>query len=157
MEARHLRSPLCLCTRCAKKDSGKAAINRRWTDQLGRVKTVSEEEIMKMYENPEPRAVPVDDELREQARQLFDFQRPMSHDPVGEPSHVDSPPHYNTGEIEAIDAIRIALGPEGFIAYCQGNAMKYVWRARYKGAFVQDLAKAVWYLRQAMGDDPREA
>lgn len=58
---------------------------------------------------------------------------------------VNSPPHYNTGHIECIDAIRAALGPEGFVAYCQGNAIKYLWRFRYKGRASEDLDKAIWY------------
>jgi hypothetical protein len=70
---------------------------------------------------------------------------------------VDSPPHYSAGEIECIDAIRAALGPQGFAAFCRGNALKYLWRAELKNASpTQDLLKAVWYTRMASGDDPRK-
>ena len=62
---------------------------------------------------------------------------------------VNSPPHYNQGEIECIDAIREMLGLEGFIAYCRGNALKYTWRCKYKGKPAEDLAKAQWYLKRA--------
>jgi hypothetical protein len=58
---------------------------------------------------------------------------------------VKEPEHYRTGEIECIDAIRAALGPEGFTAYCQGNVLKYAWRWRFKGG-VEDLRKAQVYL-----------
>ena len=58
---------------------------------------------------------------------------------------VDSPPHYNQGDIECIDAIAAALGPN-FKYYCQGNAMKYLWRHEYKGKPDEDLKKAQWYL-----------
>jgi hypothetical protein len=81
---------------------------------------------------------------------------------VGEPcrenySHVDEPPidpvnhppHYNAGDIECIDAIRAALGREGFIAYCQGNAIKYLWRHEHKGG-VEDWRKADWYINRAI-------
>ena len=44
---------------------------------------------------------------------------------------VNTPPHYTMGSIECIDAIREALGPEGFESWCQGNAMKYLWRYKY--------------------------
>ena len=58
---------------------------------------------------------------------------------------VKRPPHYTQGEVECIDAIRAALGPKRFAGYCQGNALKYIWRYEHKGG-VQDLAKAAWYL-----------
>jgi hypothetical protein len=70
---------------------------------------------------------------------------------------VNSPGHYSAGAVEAIDAIRQALGAEGFIAFCQGNVLKYVWRARFKGSFEKDMAKAAWYARMAAGDDPRKS
>lgn len=69
---------------------------------------------------------------------------------------VNSPSHYNQGGIECIDAIRAALGDEGFKAYCRGNAIKYTWRAGLKLDEVEDLKKAAWYNRMAAGDDPRK-
>ena len=68
---------------------------------------------------------------------------------------VNQPPHYTSGGIECIDALRAALTPEEFIGFCKGNAIKYLWRSRLKGATAQDLAKSVWYTRMANGDDPR--
>ena len=62
---------------------------------------------------------------------------------------VNHPPHYNQGGIETIDGIEAALGAEGFIAYCRGNAMKYLWRAAHKGAEAEDLRKAEWCCRKA--------
>jgi hypothetical protein len=58
---------------------------------------------------------------------------------------VDHPPHYNQSGIECIDAIKAALGDEGFEYYLQGNIMKYLWRYRYKNG-IEDLKKANWYL-----------
>ena len=63
---------------------------------------------------------------------------------------VNHPPHYTQGGIECIDAIRAALGDEGFIAFCRGNALKYLWRCEHKGNPVQDLEKADWYLNRAV-------
>ena len=54
--------------------------------------------------------------------------------------------HYCAGDIECIDAIRSALGPEQFAGYCRGNAMKYLWRYPLKGTPVADLRKARTYL-----------
>ena len=66
-----------------------------------------------------------------------------SHDPVNHPRH------YTAGAVECIDAIEAALGPEGFVAYCRGNALKYCWRGPLKNG-LEDLAKAVWYLQRAI-------
>ena len=64
---------------------------------------------------------------------------------------VNHPPHYQSDNgIECIDAIRAALGREGFIAYCRGNAMKYVWREKVNAA--EDLRKADWYLERAASE-----
>ena len=32
-----------------------------------------------------------------------------------------------------MNAIRTALGPEGFKAFCRGNSIKYLWRYNRKG------------------------
>jgi len=62
---------------------------------------------------------------------------------------VNSPAHYNQGEIECIDAIRAMLSPEEFIGYCRGNSLKYRWRFRYKNG-IEDLRKAEWYEKRMM-------
>lgn len=59
---------------------------------------------------------------------------------------VERPEHYNLGEIECIDAIRASMTKEEFEGYLKGSVMKYLWRYRYKGKPLQDLAKAQWYL-----------
>lgn len=68
----------------------------------------------------------------------------LSHDAVNHPTH------YCQGGIECIDAIRASLGLEGFIAYCRGNIQKYLWRADFKGAKLEDMKKAAWYLNRAI-------
>lgn len=67
---------------------------------------------------------------------------------------VQRPAHYNQGGIECIDAIRAALGDDGFRAYCLGNVIKYSWRHAHKNGS-QDRQKCAWYARMASGDDPR--
>jgi len=69
---------------------------------------------------------------------------------------VVSPPHYNSGEVECIDAIKSFLGDESFNAYCLGQVVKYVWRAGKKDCYATDLSKAKFYLACALGEDPRE-
>jgi hypothetical protein len=63
---------------------------------------------------------------------------------------VEHPCHYE-GEVECIDAIRVALG-EGFSDYCRGNAMKYIWRCDKKGKLLEDLCKARQYLTFAIDE-----
>jgi hypothetical protein len=63
---------------------------------------------------------------------------------------VNHPPHYTQGAVECIDAIHAALGDDGLVAYCRGNAIKYLWRMGQKGDAVQDLEKAVWYITKAV-------
>ena len=60
------------------------------------------------------------------------------------------PSHYTQGEIECVQAIRSMLGPEGYLAYCRGNMLKYNWRCMYKGATETDLRKARWYTEEAV-------
>ena len=66
---------------------------------------------------------------------------------------VNNPPHYNKYGVECIDAIKATLDTN-FIAYCIGNAMKYIWRHSYKGKPKEDLRKAVWYLNRAIDELP---
>lgn len=63
--------------------------------------------------------------------------------------NVNHPPHYTSGPIECINAIRAALGDEAFLAYCRGTAIKYAWRAGRKAAHAEDLRKGAWYLTRA--------
>ena len=61
---------------------------------------------------------------------------------------VNNPQHYNTGNIECIEAIQESMSPEAFKGYLKGNTMKYLWRYDYKGKPSEDLEKAVWYLNR---------
>jgi hypothetical protein len=58
---------------------------------------------------------------------------------------VNRPEHYNTGGLECIDAIRGMLSHDEYIGYLRGNALKYMWRFRYKKKPIEDLRKARWY------------
>lgn len=63
-----------------------------------------------------------------------------------QPDPVNSPSHYNSGGIEAIEAIEASLSSEGFRGYLKGNVMKYMWRHEKKAKPIEDLKKARWYL-----------
>ncbi|QOL33131.1 DUF3310 domain-containing protein [Bifidobacterium eulemuris] len=58
---------------------------------------------------------------------------------MGDP--VNHPEHYELGPFECIEL-------SGLYDFCLGNAVKYVWRHRHKGQPMQDLNKALWYLRR---------
>ena len=60
--------------------------------------------------------------------------------PIG-PDLVNHPPHY-LSHPSGIECIVVA---EHF-NFCLGNAIKYIWRAGEKGAKIEDLKKARWYL-----------
>ena len=63
--------------------------------------------------------------------------------------YVNSPPHYNTGSIECIDAIEESMTPDAFKGYLKGNIQKYMWRYEAKkGGEV--LKKAEWYLNRLL-------
>ena len=54
---------------------------------------------------------------------------------------VNHPAHYNSGNIEVIDAI-----VDWELDFIEGNVVKYVTRAKHKGDQLSDLKKARWYL-----------
>lgn len=59
-------------------------------------------------------------------------------------SSIDHPTHYNSRDIgyECIDVTQ-------YQTFCTGNAIKYLWRYRYKGKPLEDLEKARWYAYRA--------
>lgn len=65
---------------------------------------------------------------------------------------VNSPQHYKRGKFETIEVIEhITAGYDvPFVAYCVGNAVKYIDRAPYKHESPEEcLRKAAWYLTRA--------
>lgn len=62
-------------------------------------------------------------------------------DVVDEGGNINSPPHYNSHPA-GIECIEVAEHYNFNI----GNVIKYVWRAAHKGAKLEDLKKARWYL-----------
>jgi hypothetical protein len=58
---------------------------------------------------------------------------------------VNHPTHYNQGKLEVIDVIE-----DWKLGFCEGNAVKYIARAKHKGKELEDLQKARWYLDRAI-------
>jgi hypothetical protein len=57
---------------------------------------------------------------------------------------VNHPPHY-TQHPSGVECIQITE----HMNFCIGNAVKYIWRAGLKhDDAIEDLEKAVWYLRR---------
>ena len=61
---------------------------------------------------------------------------------------VNHPEHYTYASIECIDLIRELEGVEGAKSFCKGNAIKYIFRSKYKGREKEDIEKAIWYLNK---------
>lgn len=60
----------------------------------------------------------------------------MNHDPVNHPKHYTAHP-------SGVECIQITR----HMGFNLGNAMKYIWRADLKDNAIEDLEKAVWYIR----------
>ena len=56
---------------------------------------------------------------------------------------VNHPKHYNAhpSGVECIDVVE-------HMSFNLGNVIKYLWRADEKGASIEDLKKAAWYLQR---------
>ena len=61
---------------------------------------------------------------------------------------VKNPKHYELEglELEAKDIIRSVLGKEGYISWCHGTALKYLFRAGKKEDELKDYKKAKEYI-----------
>lgn len=73
-----------------------------------------------------------------------------SYDTYSNYDAVNHPQHYTQSGIECIDAIDSLTG--GYErpghGYYAGQVLKYLWRAPFKGHYLQDLEKAQWYLNR---------
>lgn len=64
--------------------------------------------------------------------------------------NVNHPEHYNSGDIECIDAMIAAFGKEFMIDFCVCTAFKYLWRHKHKNKSLEDRKKAIWYLNKSV-------
>lgn len=70
------------------------------------------------------------------------FQKTEKNDSVNHPKHYTSLGarcHSCNAEIECIEITR-------HMGFNLGNAIKYLWRANFKGKEIEDLQKAIWYI-----------
>lgn len=58
--------------------------------------------------------------------------------------NVNHPAHYNKGKIECIEFLEDQFMDRPH----EWNAVKYLCRAAFKGRQVEDLEKAIWYIRR---------
>ena len=65
---------------------------------------------------------------------------------------INKPPHYTATAIEPIEVIEAWK-----LGFCLGNVLKYVARAELKGAALEDLKKARWYLDREIKKRERES
>lgn len=127
-------------------------------EYIGKVTAISDDLVDVTFSEPDLsfnnddvfRLIPI----RRQTHQPIDKLRETFKD-ILEADMVTSPPHYNDGEIECLDAIASALGPDGFLSYCQGQIIKYTWRAGKKNDLTEDIRKAIFYAKCMIGEDPR--
>jgi hypothetical protein len=63
---------------------------------------------------------------------------------------VNRPPHY-TGHPSGIECIDVTE----HMPFCEGNAVKYLWRAGSKGDRLENLRKAAWYIARAIDLEER--
>ena len=70
--------------------------------------------------------------------------------------NVNHPNHYTKGGIECIEAIKAATESlVGMEAVCTGNAIKYLWRWKWKNG-TEDIKKAIWYLNRLLKEMEEE-
>lgn len=62
-------------------------------------------------------------------------------------NNVEHPKHYNSGNIECIEAMLDTFGNEAVSSFCICNAFKYLWRHKHKNG-IEDIKKAKWYLNK---------
>jgi hypothetical protein len=68
------------------------------------------------------------------------------------PDLVNNPPHY-TSHPSGVECIQITE----HMGFNVGNAIKYLWRADEKGAPLDDLRKAAWYVQREIERRERAA
>jgi hypothetical protein len=64
--------------------------------------------------------------------------------------NVNHPKHY-TSHPSGVECIQVTE----HMGFNLGNAMKYLWRADEKGAPIEDLEKAVWYIQREISKRKR--
>jgi hypothetical protein len=61
-------------------------------------------------------------------------------------NNINHPKHYNSKKVECIEISEQ-------MNFCLGNAFKYLYRYEDKGKPIEDLEKAIWYLKRGLEDN----
>lgn len=69
--------------------------------------------------------------------------------------NVNHPQHYETGKYECIDVMIETQGNEAVKDFCICNAFKYIYRHKNKNG-VEDIKKAIWYLKKFIELEERQ-
>jgi len=86
-----------------------------------------------------PAAWNADDTIEEPKMKVFELKPSPE---MQDHEVISWPKHYNTGKIQVIDFIL-----DQKLGYCLGNAIKYICRCNHKGDKINDLKKAIQYLK----------
>jgi hypothetical protein len=62
---------------------------------------------------------------------------------MGMTDRIDHPPHY-TAHPSGVECIQVTE----HMGFNLGNAVKYIWRCDLKADAIEDLEKALWYIRR---------
>lgn len=70
---------------------------------------------------------------------------------------INKSPHYNTGNIECIKALKEWMTEEQYRGFLKGNVIKYLCREGHKDSREQDCKKAQYYLNKLVESFDDEA
>lgn len=74
---------------------------------------------------------------------VFELVESATKDQSNTSDNVNHPKHYTTGKYECIDVIE-----DWGLGYHLGNTIKYICRHDKKGTPLEDIDKAIWYLKR---------
>lgn len=119
---------------------------QRWNDwydkrhKLGKYK----EKEMTLIHVPSVQEIEETLRTREIEKEIYEECESYEKD-LYEDDMINSPSHYNVGNIETIDYLESLNLAEDF---CCGNAIKYLSRYKHKNSPLEDLKKAQWYVNR---------
>lgn len=83
------------------------------------------------------------------ANQLTVITESLNNEPAEAEDVVNHPSHYTQYPVEVIELTR-------HMPFDDGNVVKYVARSPFKGNRLQDLKKALWYLKDAIAEEEKK-
>ena len=110
-----------------------------------KVKATGEEVIVLFdpIEDCYKQVVTCDEEKNNEGREFsfdeLDFN--IDEETIDKEDTIAHPDYYNEGGIECFDVIRAALGTKGLVSFCEANIIKYAYRMKKKGKYLEDVRK----------------